>query len=75
MIHCVYTCIAADYGRSNLFEDQGVPVELVSGVSSADNLGGDGEAQGRQLPHFPQQTDQSVTVVHLQLSILVTELH
>ena len=55
-----------------LLKDDPLTVKLLSGVGSALDLGRDGEPQGSQLPHLPQQSHQPVTVVHPQLSILLT---
>ena len=58
-----------------LFEDEGLSVELVSGAGSLLDLGWDGEAQGGQLPHLPQQSQQPLRVLDLQLAVHVVQLH
>ena len=52
------------YNAPHLFEDHSISVELLSSLCSADDLGGHGEAEGRQLPDLSQQRHQTVTVVH-----------
>ena len=50
-------------------------VKLLSGVGSALDLGRDGEPQGGQLPHLPQQSHQPVAIVHPQLPVLLAQPH
>ena len=52
-----------------------MPVKLLSGVGGGLDLGRDGEPQGRQLPHLPQQSHQPVAVVHPQLPVTLAQPH
>jgi len=58
-----------------LLEDDGLSVELVRGVGGLLDLGGDGEAQGRELPDLPQQRHQPVRVLDLQPAVHVVQVH
>ena len=59
----------------HLLKDDPVTVKLLSGVGSVVDLGRDGEPQGGQLPHLPQQSHQPVAVVHPQLPVLLAQPH
>ena len=50
-------------------------IELLGSVGRVLYLGGDGEAQGSQLPDLSQQRDQPLAVVDLHLAVLVVQLH
>ena len=62
-------------GFAYLLEDNGLSVELVCGVGGLLDLGGDGEAQSRQLPDLPQQRHQAVRVLDLQPAVQVVQVH
>ncbi len=48
-------------------------VELLGSVGHILDLAGDGETKGPQLPHFPQQRHQPLTVVDSHLAILMVQ--
>ena len=50
-------------------------VELLGSVGHILDLAGDGETKGPQLPHFPQQCHQPLTVVDSHLAILMVQFH
>ena len=50
-------------------------VELLSDGGGVLDLGGDSEAERRERANLPQQCDQSLSVVHVQLTVSVVQLH
>ena len=58
-----------------LLQDDSLSVEPVSHWSSVLYLGGHHKTQRSQLSDFPQQSHQTITVEHLQLAVLVAQLH
>ena len=53
---------------TNLFEDHPVSVELLGSSSDFLYVQRDDKAESCELPDFPEQRDQSLTVEHSQLS-------